>query len=359
MALKIFINKGNLLINSVEPADGMIIGRSPDSALHLDDTMISRQHAVIHEINGQFVLEDLNSANGLIVEGRMEKKIILEAGLNIEVPPYTQNVTGNDDVESPRSLDELMREEIPAEAFQEEISAGTKKTSNEVTDVEVIAEAKIETPKIVGARTIIIPFEAKPRFYPLNMAMSQEFLGLMEDIAIIGRTADSDIVLSHASVSSRHALLTRQGEHYFIEDQQSTNGVRLNGELVKESLLKCHDILEFGEVQLEYIEGPALPQGRSHNVVEIVENPEFEGITLKPNLGMQQLSAKFLPKVRQISIALGCALLLLIVAPMLRRPQPIASILILILRGHLRQALFRAPFLPQQRALEHLLGILY
>lgn len=47
----------------------IVIGRSPDSALVLDDTFSSSRHARLYSNNGQWWIEDLDSTNGTFVGG--------------------------------------------------------------------------------------------------------------------------------------------------------------------------------------------------------------------------------------------------------------------------------------------------
>ncbi|HKQ68985.1 MAG TPA: ATP-binding cassette domain-containing protein, partial [Polyangiaceae bacterium] len=48
----------------------------------------------------------------------------------------------------------------------------------------------------------------------------------------IGRTPDNDIVVNHPQVSSKHAVLVRQGNDLFIEDRGSANGTYVRGQRV-------------------------------------------------------------------------------------------------------------------------------
>jgi ABC-type multidrug transport system ATPase subunit/pSer/pThr/pTyr-binding forkhead associated (FHA) protein len=48
----------------------------------------------------------------------------------------------------------------------------------------------------------------------------------------IGRTPDNDIQISHAQVSSKHALLHKQGNDLFLEDRGSQNGTFVRGERI-------------------------------------------------------------------------------------------------------------------------------
>jgi pSer/pThr/pTyr-binding forkhead associated (FHA) protein len=51
----------------------MIIGRSNESTIVLSDPMVSRSHARISLEKGQWILEDLGSANGTISDGQKNK----------------------------------------------------------------------------------------------------------------------------------------------------------------------------------------------------------------------------------------------------------------------------------------------
>jgi ABC-type multidrug transport system ATPase subunit/pSer/pThr/pTyr-binding forkhead associated (FHA) protein/ABC-type transport system involved in multi-copper enzyme maturation permease subunit len=60
----------------------------------------------------------------------------------------------------------------------------------------------------------------------LNMAQ------LQTGVITIGRTADNQIVVAHAQVSSHHAQIVRQNEALFIEDLRSANGTFVRGQRV-------------------------------------------------------------------------------------------------------------------------------
>ncbi|HET9258079.1 MAG TPA: FHA domain-containing protein, partial [Pseudonocardiaceae bacterium] len=46
------------------------VGRSPDNDVVLDDLLVSRQHAVLHQIGGRWQIVDLDSANGTYLSGQ-------------------------------------------------------------------------------------------------------------------------------------------------------------------------------------------------------------------------------------------------------------------------------------------------
>jgi pSer/pThr/pTyr-binding forkhead associated (FHA) protein len=64
---------------------GTSIGRSRDNDLHIGDERASRHHARVELQQGQFVITDLGSANGTLVNGRRVQRHVLESGDEIVV----------------------------------------------------------------------------------------------------------------------------------------------------------------------------------------------------------------------------------------------------------------------------------
>jgi adenylate cyclase len=67
----------------------------------------------------------------------------------------------------------------------------------------------------------------------------------------VGRTEGNDIVLNHPSVSRKHAKFEIRGDQWWIIDLKSTNGVKVNGNLVSEAQVGAGDKISIGSVQLE------------------------------------------------------------------------------------------------------------
>ena len=64
----------------------------------------------------------------------------------------------------------------------------------------------------------------------------------------IGRGADNDIVLNHASVSYHHCELELGLDYLIVRDCGSTNGTFINHQPVKEARLELGESLRFGQV---------------------------------------------------------------------------------------------------------------
>ena len=66
----------------------MTIGRRPDSDIFLDDVTVSRNHALLHERDGRFVVEDQGSLNGTFVNRRRIDSAELENGDELQIGKY-------------------------------------------------------------------------------------------------------------------------------------------------------------------------------------------------------------------------------------------------------------------------------
>lgn len=64
------------------------IGRKNDNHLIIDDPIISRNHAQIRNINGNFVIFDLNSTSGTFINGIRIKQALLRAGDVISIASF-------------------------------------------------------------------------------------------------------------------------------------------------------------------------------------------------------------------------------------------------------------------------------
>ena len=75
---------------------------------------------------------------------------------------------------------------------------------------------------------------------------------LAEDLITIGRGPDNTIIISDPSVSTHHAQLQLAGETYRLKVLDSTNGTRVNGIPVAETMLHLDDRIRFGAAEACY-----------------------------------------------------------------------------------------------------------
>jgi len=74
----------------------------------------------------------------------------------------------------------------------------------------------------------------------------------------VGRTEGNDLVLNHPSVSRKHAKFEPRNGAWWIVDLKSTNGVKVNGNLITEAPVNSGDKISIGSVQLELTPQPSV-----------------------------------------------------------------------------------------------------
>lgn len=192
--------------------DRVVIGRGDESAIKLDDNLVSREHAEIREENGRYFLSDLGSANGTYVGKR---KIARDYELRdrdvIRISPYT--IT-----------------------FQ----LGVQERPTQVGMVETV-----EKP------TEVFTFSGTPRLLVRTGAEVGQSFDLSRN-PLIGRSPECDICLNEATVSRKHARVQFIDNKLLVVDVGSRSGTRVNGKLIdKPTPLKDGDRVQLGEAMLD------------------------------------------------------------------------------------------------------------
>jgi len=75
----------------------------------------------------------------------------------------------------------------------------------------------------------------------------------------IGRSADNDIRLDDATVSSHHAEIIQSPAEVFIRDCGSTNGTYVNGTVVDRHKLNDDDVIVIGKLTISFFADSAEP----------------------------------------------------------------------------------------------------
>ena len=75
---------------------------------------------------------------------------------------------------------------------------------------------------------------------------------LVDEAITIGRGPDNTIVVNDPSISTHHAQLLLERDTYRLKDLDSTNGIRVNGKPVTETVLRFDDRIRFGAAEARY-----------------------------------------------------------------------------------------------------------
>ncbi|MBA2663937.1 MAG: FHA domain-containing protein [Bradymonadaceae bacterium] len=200
-----------------------VIGRLEDSDIVLPSSSVSRQHARVFVENGRCYIEDLGSANGVIVDGqRVVSQRDLGTASQIRVGDFYLYL------EYKRAAQQLSNQNVMSTLF---ISSGT------------------DHDKLVR----------------IGDSFAGEEFSLSELSNTIGRTDENFILLSDASISREHAIIQRIGDDYTVVDNGSSNGTKLNKKPLRGTQpLRRGDIVQFGNLQFVFVNGDAKVDPRDY-----------------------------------------------------------------------------------------------
>ncbi len=119
---------------------------------------------------------------------------------------------------------------------------------------------------------------------------------------VIGRISECDVILYDPGVSRKHARIFAEGDAYFVEDMGSSNGTKVNGNVIKKHLLADGDAVSLGPVVFNFssaaIDEPDPPvepavAGAATRIIskDDVKRQRNRGVALVPeNVAAEELS---------------------------------------------------------------------
>ncbi|MEE2900769.1 MAG: FHA domain-containing protein [Myxococcota bacterium] len=281
------------------------VGRWDGNAIRLLDRNVSRRHARFSRVNGSVFLEDLNSFNGVKLNGeRIDTRTEINEGDLVEIGDYhlaLQLAKAN------KASETVADERIPTVMANAPAASPSAPLSHLETVTQANSPQSHSTTDDSGnhpfvsppptkerqSNPVLPPFPAagglsapeNPFFDPQSSNMladehasrteqisvgpsaianipriicvSTEYAGtafsLQNAEVIIGRVEDNDIVIEHRSVSRNHAKILFDGQVHKIIDLDSANGILVNGEEYAITDLRHGDLIELGHVNFRFV----------------------------------------------------------------------------------------------------------
>ncbi len=230
------------------------VGRKEDNDFVIPLPNVSSYHAVVEFQAGGIALEDLNSTNGVFVNGKkISDRVTLKCGDRIAFG----------------SIDFLMEceqepsGEKPSSQLEQSGDGTVMLDVTEVPDIPILKQTPAQDGDSGsgpgGAKKTVL-------FGMKNVLMTPRLVLLDGDLnpmgefrldkgeMLVGRESDSDIQIDDASISRIHARLIRKGDKSFsVEDENSTNGLFVRDKKITHYTLRHGDILRFGDVSAVYL----------------------------------------------------------------------------------------------------------
>ena len=105
-----------------------------------------------------------------------------------------------------------------------------------------------------GPRTRVAYLEIINRPDNLNL-MIDDIFPVQKEITI-GRGMRNGVQIKEPEISKYHSRIFRDGDYYFLEDLDSSNGTYLNGELVEDEVIEIvdGDLISIGRIQFMFVD---------------------------------------------------------------------------------------------------------
>jgi pSer/pThr/pTyr-binding forkhead associated (FHA) protein len=242
----------------------LTIGRQEGNTIRLTERNVSRKHAKLLRGTEEIIIEDLDSYNGVRVNGsRIQGRAEIKEADRVQIGDYLIEVKAdqpNADAET-REIAVIPEADVPAPLAVSASEAATVPTSIPVSTpppapapapASAAVKANGTGPNI--AASIVTPDEhSSGRLVILSKTMAGREFVLDKPAMVIGRTEENDIWVNHRSISRHHAKVVRENGSYAIVDLQSANGVRVNGEEYGKVELRTRDVVDLGHVRFRFV----------------------------------------------------------------------------------------------------------
>lgn len=254
---------GRDLIQRMELVDQkeIMIGRHDKADIILDNVLVSRRHAKIGNVHGEWMILDTSNNNGLIINGKQVKRKSLRDKDEIEIGKYL--IVFN------QRQDELERDIAQAAAqpgadfktsFNDLIKGKSKRPQKEVlTQSQSQVDVTEETMRIDPTQLEQIRKQMSTRRSPHLVAlteMDKATYPLDKSRVTIGKGIDATIRINGGlTISKLHAVLYPENRHWFVEHLGGLSKTKVNGNKVTKQLLREGDQIEIGSFKFKFMDG--------------------------------------------------------------------------------------------------------
>jgi len=271
MAAKLILSMdGAVLKEYVLNKERMTIGRKAHNDVVIDNLAVSGEHAAIVTILNDSFLEDLDSTNGVMVNGAQVKKHFLQNNDVVEIGKYKLKYLNDQPSQSSAAdFERTMVLRAPpaaaAVAKRPEAAPVAQTQANAAQTQANVAQANVSQANVSQARPAhVAQMEATGKFSELSDTTAQQPVsgGSFAQAAVqilTGPNAGKELELvknltTLGKPGLQVAVLTRRPNGYFITHVEGATFPVLNGAQLNEHphQLKDHDIIELAGIKMEF-----------------------------------------------------------------------------------------------------------
>lgn len=240
MAKLIYTLEGVLVAEYPLNKERISIGRREDNHIHVDDLAVSGEHAVITTIGRDSFLEDLESTNGTLINGKRVKWYALQEGDEIQLGRARLRYAQGDATEKPVENGFAQTIMLPMVEVEHQYAAqpqvNGKAPATSTVPVPSASVAKELDPKPAAGKIAGVSLQLMQGTKP------GKELFITKSMTTLGK------------VGVQVAVITKRNEDYYLAHVEGDEHPKLNGESIgtKARLLKNEDLLELAGVQMRF-----------------------------------------------------------------------------------------------------------
>ena len=257
--------------------DEFTVGRDSRNHLVLGDRQVSKFHCKIIARGGQFIVQDLGSSNGTLINGiRMGGEVVVSTGDRLRLGPYELIFATHGDGAAPAAdlrpptprtyppppgAPVVPRDDLPELDLEDPLGGGAGGDAAPPPPGAPRA-VQLGEPAPTPVRTVGPP--SPPSDSGVTPAASRAYLEIIDGdgkghmITVgnrgvsIGAGSRNHLVLDDPFVSRQHCRVDLERDSYLVRDTGSTNGIRVDGQDVGEAPLQDGTRLQVGGVLMVF-----------------------------------------------------------------------------------------------------------
>ena len=230
----IMLNDRVITTFTIHEGNKVIIGRSPDADVTIDNTAISRHHSSIEPRDGRHYLADIKSTNGTTVNGKKitskvpvtEKDVIFIGKFRlIQASAGEQHASSSYATAMDIDDEATIFVNSPRQQAVAQPSQATSPSANEIY------------------RLTVIEGKATPNILSLDGKSSVK----------IGKDPSCDIIIPGWLVGKAQCYVVSKKDQYFLVPQRAWANTKLNDVIIKEErLLRKGDVIQIKSVKIRF-----------------------------------------------------------------------------------------------------------
>jgi len=247
MAAKLVLSIDGLVMNECPlTKERVTIGRKAHNDVVINNLAVSGVHAAIITIQNDSFLEDLDSTNGLTVNGEPTKKCFLKNNDVIEIGKYKLKYL-NDQVSQTSAADfektvMVRAAAAPAPSFDDKAGDTGHFRTIQINQNAGSAQATYQKALSTGPLPIPLPAIKMAAIQILNGPNAGKELDLLKNLTTLGKPG------------VQVAVLTRRPNGFFITHVEGAVFPFVNGHILgaQPCQLNDHDVIELAGVKMEF-----------------------------------------------------------------------------------------------------------